>query len=120
MQLSDPPQSARLGTMSKPEDFCLLAVGEELSDYTFGSGIMHHLFCKQSGVRRFGGGTLKELGARTTRSRSPASTSRGPWQTVRNARRDAMPISAEARAQHAARPIGGAVRKILPQGGTNS
>lgn len=37
----------------RPEQFRLLEGGETLNDYQFGSGVAHHLFCRQCGVHAF-------------------------------------------------------------------
>ncbi|MEO7208164.1 MAG: hypothetical protein ABI145_15610 [Steroidobacteraceae bacterium] len=46
----------------KPDVFRLLAGENELSDYQFGRSSMHHVFCRQCGVRSFAPGHLKEIG----------------------------------------------------------
>ena len=46
-----------------PSDFTLNPSSEQhLTDYTFGSGKVHHLFCNVCGVRAFGRGEWKHLG----------------------------------------------------------
>ncbi|MBL8251322.1 MAG: GFA family protein [Candidatus Competibacter sp.] len=45
-----------------PADFRLLAGEEALSDYRFGDGSAHHLFCARCGVHPFGRGHIEEIG----------------------------------------------------------
>ena len=42
--------------------FRLLMGGDVLSDYQFGSGTIHHLFCRHCGVKPFGRGHMEALG----------------------------------------------------------
>lgn len=42
--------------------FRLLQGGESLSEYTFGSHSIRHLFCGRCGIKPFGRGHLEELG----------------------------------------------------------
>jgi hypothetical protein len=51
-------------TMVRPEAFRLLEGEAELSDYQFGAGKIHHLFCRNCGVRSFGWGDIPELGGK--------------------------------------------------------
>jgi hypothetical protein len=46
----------------KPDAFRLLAGADDLSDYTFGSGQGHHVFCRHCGVRTHGFGDVPEIG----------------------------------------------------------
>ena len=50
------------GCLVPPGDFRLTTGLDALTDYQFGSHSMHHLFCKQCGVRAFGRGNLEAVG----------------------------------------------------------
>jgi hypothetical protein len=50
------------GITIKPDAFHLLQGSDALGDYQFGSGSMHHLFCRKCGVRTFGRGHVPEMG----------------------------------------------------------
>ncbi len=50
------------GMIVKPVDFKLLEGENELSDYQFNSKSIHHVFCKNCGVRPFEHGNLEALG----------------------------------------------------------
>ncbi len=50
------------GAVVKPEAFRLIAGEAVLSDYQFGSRVMHHPFCRQCGVSAFGHGVIEALG----------------------------------------------------------
>lgn len=43
-------------------DFRLMQGEDSLSDYQFGSGTIHHLFCRRCGVKPFGRGHMEALG----------------------------------------------------------
>ncbi len=45
----------------KPAAFRLLTEADSLSDYQFGRKAMHHLFCRNCGVRSFAQGYIKEI-----------------------------------------------------------
>lgn len=49
-------------TVISPDAFHLLAGAEALSDYTFGSGRIHHRFCRHCGVKPFGQADIEGLG----------------------------------------------------------
>src|SRR5688572_33391251 len=44
------------------DSFRLLMGGDALSDYQFGSGTIHHLFCRHCGNKPFGRGHMEALG----------------------------------------------------------
>lgn len=50
-------RSGALLAFTTPEHFKLLAGDDAVSDYQFNKKIIHHLFCKNCGVRAFGTGT---------------------------------------------------------------
>ena len=50
------------GAHMKPDDFRLLAGGDRLGDYLFGTMQGHHRFCKNCGVALYGHGHIKEVG----------------------------------------------------------
>ena len=45
----------------KADGFRLLQGEAALSDYRFGGGAIHHLFCSRCGVKSFGSGDVEEL-----------------------------------------------------------
>ena len=46
----------------KPDAFRLLQGEDALSDYSFGSHAIHHLFCSRCGVKPFGRANIEALG----------------------------------------------------------
>ena len=46
------------------DGFRLLQGEDALSDYRFGGGAIHHLFCSCCGVKSFGSGAVEELGGK--------------------------------------------------------
>ena len=46
----------------KADGFRLLDGEQALSDYSFGSGTIHHRFCRRCGIKPFGRGHLEQLG----------------------------------------------------------
>lgn len=46
----------------KPEQVRVLRGEDNLSDYSFGTGQGHHLFCRTCGVRTFSQGHVEEIG----------------------------------------------------------
>ena len=48
----------------KADGFRLLQGEDALSDYRFGGGAIHHLFCSCCGVKSFGSGDVEELGGK--------------------------------------------------------
>ncbi len=50
------------GALIRPRAFRLLAGQEALVDYQFGSGSVHHLFCRHCGIRSFERGYVEAVG----------------------------------------------------------
>jgi hypothetical protein len=50
------------GVVVKPDAFRLLRGEEELTDYQFGTGQAHHLFCRHCGVKPFNRGYVEQIG----------------------------------------------------------
>lgn len=50
------------GITIRPDGFRLLTDPAALTDYSFGSGSAHHLFCKTCGIHTFGRGFIAEMG----------------------------------------------------------
>lgn len=48
--------------IARADEFRVLQGADALSDYSFGSGTIHHLFCRHCGVKPFGRGHLEALG----------------------------------------------------------
>lgn len=48
--------------IAKKSAFRLLQGEDMLSDYQFGSGTIHHLFCRRCGIKPFGRGHMEALG----------------------------------------------------------
>ena len=46
----------------RPDAFRLLTADDALSDYQFGHGVGHHLFCRHCGVRSFARGYAEQIG----------------------------------------------------------
>lgn len=55
-------KSGATGMVATPARFELLQGMDSLSDYQFNSKSVHHLFCKQCGIRSFSRGNIPELG----------------------------------------------------------
>ena len=90
--------------IARKEDFRILQGESELSDYQFGSKNIHHLFCRQCGIKPFGRGDMEALGGTfyavnvacldgtapdattpgTRRRRRRATSDRGYIATLRN------------------------------------
>jgi hypothetical protein len=50
------------GAMVRPDAFRLLSGATDLGDYRFGTGSVHHHFCRHCGVNPFRHGHIKEMG----------------------------------------------------------
>jgi hypothetical protein len=48
--------------IARKQDFRLLQGESELSEYRFGGRTIHHLFCRQCGIKPFGRGDMEVLG----------------------------------------------------------
>jgi hypothetical protein len=48
----------------KADGFRLLQGEDALSEYRFGGGAIHHLFCSRCGVKSFGSGDMEEQGGK--------------------------------------------------------
>ena len=64
MQLLDLPKTRFWKAIVKADGFRLLQGEDALSDYRFGGGSIHHLFCSRCGVKSFGSGDMEELGGK--------------------------------------------------------
>ena len=64
MQLLDLPKTRFWKAIVKADGFRLLQGEDALSDYRFGGGSIHHLFCSRCGVKSFGSGDVEELGGK--------------------------------------------------------
>jgi len=48
--------------IARADDFRMLQGADALSDYSFGRGVIHHLFCRHCGIKPFGRGNMEALG----------------------------------------------------------
>jgi hypothetical protein len=46
----------------RKDEFRLMSGDDTLGEYRFGSGTIHHLFCKRCGIKPFGRGHMEALG----------------------------------------------------------